>query len=402
LLSTISISSLPFYLSKDKPYTLNHSNHLNPSNQSEPQVDPKQGRPILPERLLRKMKPPSSKPLKKMPLIVLSALCALGFAFSVLGLPMANQWFGGAGNESSLSAVSGYLQGTAGIPSTIRVADQLDPLRTEPSKISKQDEQIAAFLAKKYRLAPSEVAKYVHFANLAAKAKGLDASLVMAVMSIESNLNTITESSAGAQGLMQVLTAVHIDKFVVHGGEHKAFDPEANIIVGTTILADCIKLGGSVEMGLKCYVGATGPTDGGYGAKVLAEKERIEKARLGVFDFSSNNKVLQDLGILAAPKVDVVNNIALPIDLSQLSKVTAAPASGANAVHPNTLTATSNATLNPASNAVAPTAHSASLPSMLPPALPVTLPTQPVSPVPLYSVHVENHANTTGANSKQK
>jgi Transglycosylase SLT domain len=344
------------------------------------------------------MKPPLSKPLKKTSLTVLCVLCVLCCALSVLGLPMTNQWLSGLGSESALSSVSAYLQGTTGVPSTIRVADQLDSLRAEPSKISKQDEQIAAFLAKKYRLAASEVAKYVHFANLAAKAKGLDASLVLAVMSIESNLNSITESSAGAQGLMQVLTEVHIDKFVTHGGEHKAFDPEANIIVGTSILADCIKLGGSVEMGLKCYVGATGPTDGGYGAKVLAEKERIEKARSGVFDFSSNNKVLQDLGILAAPSVDVVGSSAQIVDLSQLTKVTIAPATGANQVHPNTVNATSNTTV--------PAPHSSALPSVLPSPLPVTLPTAPVAPAPLYSVNVDSHAssnvNVNGASSKQK
>lgn len=309
----------------------------------------------------------------------------MAIALSFLGLPLANQWLGAGENAGGLGTVAGYLQGSAGNPNAIRVADQLDPLRTEPSKISKQDEQIAAFLAKKYRLAASEVERYVHFANLAAKAKGLDATLVMAVMSIESNLNNITESSAGAQGLMQVLTSVHIDKYAPYGGEDKAFDPATNIMIGATILADCIKLGGSVEMGLKCYVGATGPSDGGYGAKVLAEKERIGKARLGVFDFASNNKVLQDLGILAAPTVEQPDASPAGADLnSQFLKAGTAliPGLGSSSVHP------------------------APSPSVLPPALPVALPVPPVSPVPLYSAHVESHPNATSANtntnSKQK
>jgi hypothetical protein len=183
------------------------------------------------------------------------------------------------------------------------VADQRDPARSAPSnlgELSKENTQIATFFAKKYRLAASEVEKYIHYALSAAKAKNLDPTLILAVMSIESNLNSITESPMGAQGLMQVLTAVHLDKLAVYGGPHSVFDPEVNIMVGATILADCIKLGGSIEMGLKCYVGATGPTDNGYGAKVLAEKERIEKAKLGVYDFAPNNKVLIDMGLIAA------------------------------------------------------------------------------------------------------
>ena len=55
-------------------------------------------------------------------------------------------------------------------------------------------------------------------------------------------------------------------------------NPIANIRVGVQILYDCIKRRGSVEGGLACYVGATGPSDGGYGAKVLAERRRIALA----------------------------------------------------------------------------------------------------------------------------
>ncbi len=311
---------------------------------------------------------------------------------SLLGLPLSNQWFGSAENASSLNIITTYLQGTTASTGAIRVVDQLDPLRAAPSNASKQDEQIAAFLAKKYRLAASEVEKYVHFAHLAAKAKGLETTLVMAVMSIESNLNAITESSAGAQGLMQVLTAVHLDKLNAYGGEHKAFDPEVNIMIGATILADCIKLGGSIEMGLKCYVGATGPTDGGYGAKVLAEKERIEKARLGVFDFSSNNKILQELGILAAPAPELQSG-AMPLtDTNSPNKLNNASATGSAQVN----AATAPSTSTPVGNVHA--AHS----NVLPTALPVTLPAPAVSTAPLYSANTDIHNGATTPTGKQK
>ena len=87
------------------------------------------------------------------------------------------------------------------------------------------------------------------------------------------------ESGAGAQGLMQVMTRVHTDKFEKFGeGPEDAFHPEINIRVGAQILYDCIRRRGSVTNGLKCYVGATGPDDGGYSHKVLSEMRRMALA----------------------------------------------------------------------------------------------------------------------------
>ncbi|MNT86993.1 hypothetical protein D3C72_2273540 [compost metagenome] len=43
------------------------------------------------------------------------------------------------------------------------------------------------------------------------------------------------------------------------------------------MLKDCIARAGSIEGGLKYYVGATTSTDGGYGAKVLAERARLRQ-----------------------------------------------------------------------------------------------------------------------------
>jgi hypothetical protein len=281
----------------------------------------KQKRALLSERLLRKLKPAPQKTQQKLILTLLTGLSLLACIIALLGLPKTAQWFPSAGIESSTASLADYLQGKTNALGLIRVADQNDPARLESSKLSTQDAKIAEFFSRKYRLAGSEIEKYIHFANLAAKAKGLEASLLLAVMSIESNLNNITESSAKAQGLMQVMTSVHLDKLNALGGEHKVFEPQANIMVGATILADCIKLGGSVEMGLKCYVGASGPTDGGYGAKVLAEKERIEKARKGDYDFSANNKVLIEMGLIAPNQSDSQSSSNL--EANQLSKNTA-------------------------------------------------------------------------------
>ncbi|HUH39372.1 MAG TPA: lytic transglycosylase domain-containing protein, partial [Castellaniella sp.] len=107
----------------------------------------------------------------------------------------------------------------------------------------------------------------------------LDPQLLLAVIAIESRYNPFAESSVGAQGLMQIMTRVHRDKLPGAGGSQlTVFNPVVNIRVGAQILSDCIRRRGSLTGGLACYVGATGPSDGGYGARVLAEQRRIALA----------------------------------------------------------------------------------------------------------------------------
>src|SRR5690625_7161628 len=106
---------------------------------------------------------------------------------------------------------------------------------------------------------------------MAAK-RQLDPLLILAVIAIESSYNPFAESGVGAQGLMQVMTKVHQEKFDPFvEGTLAVFSPDANIQVGTQILADCLKRRGSIRGALACYVGATGPSDGGYGGRVLGE-----------------------------------------------------------------------------------------------------------------------------------
>jgi hypothetical protein len=56
----------------------------------------------------------------------------------------------------------------------------------------------------------------------------------------------------------------------------------ANLRVGSKVLQDCIARAGSVEGGLKLYVGAANlEDDGGYTAKVLAEHGRLQLVMAG-------------------------------------------------------------------------------------------------------------------------
>ena len=55
-----------------------------------------------------------------------------------------------------------------------------------------------------------------------------------------------------------------------------------NLRVGVKVLQECIARAGSVEGGLKYYVGAANlPTDGGYAEKVMAEHARLYQVAKG-------------------------------------------------------------------------------------------------------------------------
>jgi soluble lytic murein transglycosylase-like protein len=144
---------------------------------------------------------------------------------------------------------------------------------------SAQAQALRSYIARKYQIATSVAGVLVKTAFRVGHEKRLDPQLLLAVIAIESRYNPYAESHVGAQGLMQVMTQVHIDKFDRYGeGAVAALNPIANIRVGAQILGDCIKRRGSVKGGLACYVGSTGPNDGGYGEKVLAEQRRLALA----------------------------------------------------------------------------------------------------------------------------
>ena len=148
--------------------------------------------------------------------------------------------------------------------------------------LSREQQNVVSFITATYRVAAEQTQFLVAHAYRTARDLKLDPMLILAVISVESSFDPRAQSQQGAQGLMQVLTRVHADKFSPFGGVAAAFDPLANIRVGAGILKDYLKRDGSVEGALKAYVGAAAlPHDGGYGAKVIFERERIAAAASG-------------------------------------------------------------------------------------------------------------------------
>lgn len=112
--------------------------------------------------------------------------------------------------------------------------------------------------------------------------EGVEPTLVLAIAAVESGFDPKARNPSGAQGLMQVMTRVHHERFREHGGRKAAFDPVASVRVGVQILREYIDRAGSVRGGLKHYVGAAKhQNDGGYAAKVLAEQRRLMRVMAG-------------------------------------------------------------------------------------------------------------------------
>ena len=186
--------------------------------------------------------------------------------------------------QASTVDVSGITQAPASAQAADGVQDSAQgSVQDKPAAgHTKQQKWVTNWLAKRYRVANDATNMLVSTAYTTASETKLDPLLILAVMAIESGLNPFAESPVGAQGLMQVMSKIHHDKFKPLGGTQAALNPVANIRVGAQILKEYVKRGGSVEAGLKTYVGAAAfETDQGYGSKVLAEYKRLKLVASG-------------------------------------------------------------------------------------------------------------------------
>ncbi|HSV68565.1 MAG TPA: transglycosylase SLT domain-containing protein [Methylibium sp.] len=178
----------------------------------------------------------------------------------------------------------------------------------DPAELDRRQAAVASWIARRYRVAPEPVGRLVKEAWMVGQRAKLDPTLILAIMAIESSFNPFAQSSVGAQGLMQVLTRVHDDKYTAFGGNHAAFDPVTNLRVGVQVLKECIARAGSLEGGLKFYVGAANLVDdGGYAGKVLAEQAYLRAV-------ASGRQVAVNAPIVVAPPAEPAASATDPAD----------------------------------------------------------------------------------------
>lgn len=207
------------------------------------------------------------------------ALLGLAVLFATIALAARPEL-----RQAGETQLMGWLQNRHfGLAST-----EVEPVAVErataahPHQLNKQQAAVAYWISKKYRVAPEPVSALVLEAYEIGRRTDIDPLLLLSVMAIESGFNPFAQSPVGAQGLMQVMTRVHSDKYEPFGGQLAAFDPVTNLRVGARVLQEYIQRDGSIEGGLRRYVGAAHlPNDGGYVAKVMAEHGRLSQVAGG-------------------------------------------------------------------------------------------------------------------------
>ena len=179
-----------------------------------------------------------------------------------------------SGGEDLAAVAETEPTSSGGPVNTSSTADLADLTRAQAN--------VARWIVRRYHVAPEPVARLVQESWTVGQRTGIEPTLILSVMAIESSFNPFAQSPVGAQGLMQVMTKVHSDKYESYGGHLAAFDPVSNLRVGVLVLKECIAKAGGLSDGLRFYVGAgAGDDDGGYAAKVIAEQELLKRVAAG-------------------------------------------------------------------------------------------------------------------------
>lgn len=238
------------------------------------------------------------------------ALVGLAVVFATLTLTLRPDL-----RQAGEARLIGWLQArqtdALGIESDLGAIERATAVN--PNDLPKQQAAVAHWLSRKYRVAPEPLGALVAEAYEIGLKTKLDPTLILAVMAIESGFNPFAQSPVGAQGLMQVMTRIHSDKYSLFGGKLAAFDPVSNLRVGVKVLQECIARAGSLEAGLRYYVGAANlDDDGGYADKVLAEHQRLRQVSSG-----------RSVPTVTPPTVRTVDPVKPDADTAPLGKLAA-------------------------------------------------------------------------------
>ena len=134
------------------------------------------------------------------------------------------------------------------------------------------------YVVQRYRVSAEALLPVFEAAQAIGPKRQLDPLLLIAVISVESKFNPFSQSSMGAQGLMQIIPRFHLDKVPNAAAERPFLDPVTNVEIGARILQESIRRQGGLMAGLQYYGGALDDDEQTYANKVLAEKQRLQQA----------------------------------------------------------------------------------------------------------------------------
>jgi len=174
--------------------------------------------------------------------------------------------------------------------------------------LANRRELLAGELAARYRGSNIVLMRQiVDEAYKAGEKYDIDPLLILSVIAVESGFDPKVTSISGAEGLMQVITRLHMDKYEGFGLTRPGYQVAPNIDVGTRILSEYFEKTGSFKTALKYYVGAAKlKSDGGYGKKVLTFRQGLIPVVNGV------SKELTTYAAVKAKKAAVVADAKRP------------------------------------------------------------------------------------------
>lgn len=132
-------------------------------------------------------------------------------------------------------------------------------------------------IARRYRVSENALVPIFETALEAGRTYGIDPMLLIAVISIESRFNPYSQSTAGAQGLMQIIPRYYQDKVPAGSGKNPFLNPVINVRVGAQILQETIHREGGLMAGLQVYGGSASDERQTYANKVMAEKRLLDQ-----------------------------------------------------------------------------------------------------------------------------
>jgi hypothetical protein len=115
-------------------------------------------------------------------------------------------------------------------------------------------------IARRFHLAETAAISITRAAFTAAQVSGIDPTLVLAIVAVESKFKPRAVNPAtGAKGLMQIMPRWHQDKVLGIGGESSLMLIAPNIAVGAAIMSEYLDAeDGDVQDALGHYLGTTG------------------------------------------------------------------------------------------------------------------------------------------------
>lgn len=146
-----------------------------------------------------------------------------------------------------------------------------------PTKEDRMRSALIGYITSHYLISEKGADKIIQATIEASKLKGIEPSLVIAIIAIESGFNPYAKSKGNAEGLMQVIPYWHPEKMQSIGGTKNIIETRANIMAGTSTIKEYLnKFKDNKILALQQYAGALDDKKRKYSNAVLSEKRKID------------------------------------------------------------------------------------------------------------------------------